>query len=169
MPLDFISAKTRQYTGFAVMLLFFMFFTPWAYMHFNQDEVLWRKGQQAFAAGEYAQAAKYYSRALEKGKISYMLLDRLGDSGLATGRPDQAREAFLALRQRYPDDAQVLLKLARAYWSISDSGQALEAVDQALDLRPDWKNAFFLRAQILTSQGNFEEAINIYYRILGEE
>ncbi len=169
MRLDFFSAKTRQYTGFALMLLFLMLVTPWAYMHFHQEEVLWRKGQQAFAAGDYEQAAEYYSRALKKGKISYMLLDRLGDSSLATGRPDQAREAFQALRQRYPDDAQVLLKLARACWSTNDSGQALEVVDHALELKSDWKNALFLRAQILTSQGKFEEAINIYYRILGEE
>ena len=169
MNLDLFSAKTRQYTGFALMLLFLMLVTPWAYMHFNQEEVLWRKGQQAFAAGDYEQAAGYYSRALKKGKINYMLLDRLGDSSLATGRPDQARDAFEFLRQRYPDDARVLLKLARAYWSINDSGQAMEAVDQALEFRSDWKNALFLRAQIFTSQGRFEEAINIYYRILGEE
>ena len=169
MTLDLFSAKTRQYTGFALMLLFLMLVTPWAYMHFNQEEVSWRKGQQAFAQGDYEQAAKYYSRALKKGKVNYMLLDRLGDSSLATDRPEQARQAFQALHQRYPDDERALLKLARAYWSISNAGQALDVVDQALELKSDWKNALFLRAQILAGKGNFEEAINIYYRILGEE
>ncbi|WP_291321652.1 tetratricopeptide repeat protein [Desulfonatronospira sp.] len=169
MPFSLRSAKTRQYLTFAFILAASLVLTPLAYMHFNPEEVFWRKGQQAFAAGDYEEAVRYYSRALQDGKVSYMLLDRLGDSYISTGSPEMGVVVFLKLRKKHPEDPYVTLKLALAYWAMNDSRKALETVEDALDLKAGWRNALFLKAGILTGLGEFEKAINIYGRILGEE
>lgn len=169
MALSWNSPKTRQYLGFALMLLVLLVVTPGAYMLFNQEEVFWRRGQQAYAAGDYTKASESYARALERGKTDYVLLDRLGESYMATDRPGRALKVFQQLRQKRPEDPLVLTRMARAYWSADYSARALEVVNRSLELKQGNRSALFLRARILTSLGRYEEAIDIYYRILGEK
>lgn len=165
----FSSPKARQYLGYILLLAALAALAPWAYTQLHREQILWRNAQQAFDQGDYSQAATYYLRAWEEGKKSPRILDRLGDAYLAAHRLQKARETFSELTRHYPGEPYAWFKLAQILWWEGSHESALKKADKALEKKPDWRNALFLRARILTSQGELREAIDIYYRILGEK
>ncbi|MFO7884271.1 MAG: tetratricopeptide repeat protein [Desulfobacteraceae bacterium] len=164
-----MSVKSRQYLLFAGMLCFLMAAVPWAYMRINPDAVLSHHARQAFMAKDYQKAATLYGMALEKGAADPAVRHRLGDTYLALGKFDRALDVFLQMQQKSPENVFLQVKLAQVYLLNNNFDHALALVDRALVKKPDWDIALLWQARILSRQGRFLEAIDIYYRILGEK
>lgn len=164
-----MSPKSRQYLLFAGLLCLLLAAVPWAYTRIHQDTVLFHQARQSFIANDYEKAARLYRMALEKGMDSPRLLQRLGDTYLALEEFDKALDAFLKLRRQNPENLTLQVKLAHVYSLNNQTDKALAIIDQALEQKPGWETALLWRARILARQERFPEAIDIYYRILGEK
>ncbi len=164
-----VSPKSRQYLLFAGLLCLLLATVPWAYTRIHQDIVLFHKAQQSFMANDYEKAAKRYRMALAKGMDNPRLLERLGDTHLVLEEFDKALDAFMKLGQQKPEDLALQLKLAHMYSLNNQTDKALAVIDRVLEKKPGWETALLWQARILARQGRFREAIDIYYRILGEE
>ncbi len=163
-----MSAGSRQYLLFAGMLCFLMAAVPWAYTRINQDVVLSHHARQAFMAKDYQKAAGLYRMALEKGIDNPVAWHRLGDTYLALEKFDKALDIFLQIEQKSPDSLSLQVKLAQVHLLNNNPDHALAIIDRVLDQKPGWRIARVWQARILSRQGRFVEAIDIYYRILGE-
>lgn len=164
-----MSARSSQYLLFAGMLCFLLAAVPWAYTRIHQDEVLSHHARQAFMANDYQKAARLYRMALEKGIDDPAAWHRLGDTYLALEKFDKALDAFLQIKQKSPDNLSLQVKLAQVHLLNNNPDHALAIIERVLDQKPDWDIALVWQARILSRRGRFQEAIDIYYRILGEK
>jgi len=164
-----MSVKFRQYFLFAGMLCFLMAAVPWAYTRIHQDTVLSHHARQAFLAKDYQKAARLYGMALEKGAADPAVRHRLGDTYLALGKFDRALDVFLQMQQKSPENVSLQVKLAQVHLLNNNFHHARALIDRALAKKPDWNTALLWQARILSRQGHFQEAIDIYYQILGEK
>ena len=137
-------------------------------MRTNEEYVFYRQGDYYYSRDNFQKAAQHYSMALEKGLSHPELLARLGDSCLAMHEFNRALDAFLEMKAMMPDNMSVRIKLAHAYSLNGMTDKALETVNRVLEMHPDWKTALVWKARILALEGHFQEAIAIYYDVLGE-
>ncbi len=106
--------------------------------------------------------------AIEKGIDDPVAWHRLGDAYLALEKFDKALDIFFQIEQKSPDNLSLQVKLAQVHLLNNNPDHALAIIDRVLDQKPGWRIAQLWQARILSRQGRFVEAIDIYYRILGE-
>lgn len=87
------------------------------------------------------------------------ILANVGDAYLARAEVDKSRQAFEAAYAANPKDVMVLVGLARSKLFAGEPDAALVDADAAIALDPDTAEAYALKADIYSSQGNFQEAL----------
>jgi tetratricopeptide (TPR) repeat protein len=151
------------------LLLLLLAALPWVYMQLSQDQVLYRKAEQALRSSQYQEAVHLYLRSRQEGLQADRVLKGLGQAYLALGDFHRAKDIFLGLSLSQPEDKWLRLQLAQALALSGDRAQALEILQAILAYQPNWKTARIYQARILSWQGRFQEAIDIYYQILKEQ
>ncbi len=73
---------------------------------------------------------------------------------------DDALQVLLALNQKYPNQAPLLLQLGQSQAGAKQYEKALAAADQVLDLAPDTAAAYLLKAQVYSAQNKLDAALN---------
>ena len=127
---------------------------PDAYL--GRGTLLLSRGRPAEAAQDFTQVI-----ALRPGWVSAYF--NRGLAALRTGDWAGAEQDFSTVLARQPGDAGAHLNRGRAR---AGSGQAsaLEDFDRAIELRPEWATAWFLRGQYLDAAGACEEANRDFLR-----
>ena len=82
---------------------------------------------------------------------------------LAIGRSEQARQDLDRYLEHYPDDARALVNRAGTRMPVDLQG-VVEDCNTAIELEPDYKNAYFLRGLASYGLGKKEEACADFYR-----
>ncbi len=88
----------------------------------------------------------------------------LAQVDLAQGKYAEARSLLLTYLQYQQDDAEAYYLLAQACRGVGDLKAALQANERARRLKPTWKDALLLQAQLLLEQEDPEaaqEAVNL--------
>ena len=160
---------TRQAATYAALSLAVVLALPALYLQVRPQWVALRGAERAFDTGDLPLAARLYRKAGELGFDLSPVLPRVGDAYIATGALDQALPVFSTLLERDPDNQTVRLKLAELLARDGRHAQALEQVDLALAVYPNWRTALYMRARILTFAGRFAEAIATYQTMLGAQ
>lgn len=163
-----MSPKIRQYLLYALSIFILLVLTPWWYMRINEEYVFYRRADNYYLDQDFEKAANNYYLAFQKGLNDPRLLNRLGDSYLALQDFDRALEIFLEMKSLMPENLSVQVKLAQAYALNNLGSKALDIISRVVDKRPDWKIALLWKARILSQNGQFKEAIEIYRQILDE-
>lgn len=163
-----MSPKIRQYLLYALSICILLVLTPWWYMQVKEEYVFYRRADNYYLDQDFEKAANNYSLAFQKGLDDPRLLNRLGDSYLALQSFDRALEIFLEMKSLMPENLSVQVKLAQVYALNNLDSKALDIISRVVDKRPDWKAALLWKARILSQNGQFKEAIEIYRQILDE-
>jgi predicted Zn-dependent protease len=119
---------------------------------------------QAQGPAEALEAARELTRRSPDRPIGHYLL---GTLALRSGRVPEAIAALERAQELAPEAGDVLLALASAYLSGSDTGRAEPLVDAALEQRPMWLDAGIAKIRILAATGRTEEALTLVSQ-LGE-
>jgi len=121
-------------------------------LHACYAHLLWRQGQKtaAFAAVERAlRLAPDYEGA-------WRLLFGWADE---CGEPNRTEDLARVLAREWPGEPRVWLMLARVLKDPTDTPARLEAVERALELDNRLTVAWDLKAELLTAEERFEDAI----------
>ncbi|MGC4117092.1 MAG: tetratricopeptide repeat protein [Myxococcales bacterium] len=115
------------------------------------------------AAGDVAGAIAETRRAAydRPGRAEYELLARLAQKA---GDQALAMQALGALADAAPEDAEPLLKLARAFVEAGDTGAAAEAATEAAERNPLSAEAWHLKGRAELQRGRLSEAIAAFER-----
>lgn len=112
-------------------------------------------GVRNFTAKDYDQSVPHYRRAHELDPTDHETHRNLMEALAYAGHHDEAfRHAAILLRDQ-PKVAEVQLSVAIVYFRAGDSNEAMNHVEKALKLRPDWEQATsfreFVRSQTVPS------------------
>lgn len=103
-------------------------------------DALVRRGWTARNMGWYADAVKFYERALDLRPDVDAVRLALAEIQVALGKFNEAQQRFEQLRQRQPDNPSVLFGLGRALAGQGHKEQARELFDKVLAANTqDWK------------------------------
>ncbi len=122
-------------------------------------EKAFEAGNQAFEAGRFEEALKYYQDCLDAGASFPSLYWNAGLAALSAGHGDQAVRFYSLLREEEPSDWRALAKLVQAYQLKGDFLARDEVRDELVEARnraPEGselkKAAFFCRDQFESSR-----------------
>ncbi|MBM4395581.1 MAG: metallopeptidase family protein [Deltaproteobacteria bacterium] len=90
-------------------------------------------------------------------------LQAMLDTASALISQDEVDQAWLILNRlenEYPDAADVPALMADAAMAVGDFEYALELYDHAIELDPEWSDAYSARAECLAEMGQLPEAVN---------
>jgi tetratricopeptide (TPR) repeat protein len=107
--------------------------------------------------GDAVPALFEYQRAV-KSAPSARTFTRLGDLRSRIGDAAGALEAYRRAHDLAPDDAIVLVLVARTEWELGSTAAAREAIARVLTLEPDQPQALILLAELALSEGHDGEA-----------
>ncbi|MFW5840711.1 MAG: tetratricopeptide repeat protein [Planctomycetota bacterium] len=128
----------------------------------DDDNPIYHKalGQAHFALGHYREAIKAMSRVVETKdyEASYTVYVILGESNLALGRAEPARDAYFTASELSPSEPNVWLGLAKAYLAAREGPRAVLAAQQAIRLDPENPDAVLLGAYAMIQNGREAEA-----------
>lgn len=118
------------------------------------------------ATGDYEKAETIADRIEEAGTQTELATALRNNLLLAQERYDTGIDALVAAYTAEPDNAQSLAALTGGYLRKGDIDAAQRTLEEALEKNPDNGPALLLRAQLLASQGNAEEASVLFERLL---
>ncbi len=135
---------------------------------FTED--LWESAENYYQGQSYTHATRVLEQYLhhEARRHKARALLRLGQSLLATNRPDQAIEALEECIEMYPRDGDVYqarLDCVHAYRQRGDNAKAEELLltnlngDQLMPSSPEWRDSLFTIGELLHDSGRYDEAI----------
>ncbi|GEM_PF-504038 len=154
-------------------LILFLFavgvLTTLTYHWFNQEWVMFRRGEAHFSQEEFSEAIPYYEKLLRKGFQDPALLKHLGSCYLATGDPGKARVVFERLIAQRQDRLWAMKELAALYIGFDRFGEAAQLYRAILESDPKARSVRIRLARALSWSGRLEEAIHEYRKALGEE
>ncbi|HMB30808.1 MAG TPA: tetratricopeptide repeat protein [Desulfohalobiaceae bacterium] len=164
----FRTIKSRQYTVYFVVLFLCACSSFFGYHYFESEFVYFRKVENALTSGNNTLALKYFNQAQQAVLHSRRLGLQLGNLFLANNQFKKAEKIFQSLLISRPKNISIRYKLALVMNINGRHNQALKLVNQLLKVKPGSHQVLFLKAKILTSLGDFDQAILIYREILGE-
>jgi len=133
------------------------------------DQILYRQGRQALTANKYAEAADLFDQAQRAGLDSNKLFQAMAQANMSLSRWSEAEAAYRQMIHLQPEDLVLRMELAKVLFIRKEFSQAMDQVQSILQHKPDWSQALFLKGKIHTARGDFEAAIHIYQKILGEK
>jgi tetratricopeptide (TPR) repeat protein len=124
------------------------------------DELL-RLGAKLHRAAQFSEAEDCYRRALEAEPRHADALHLLGLLALEQRRGDVAVELILQAI-KLDEKPEYLCNLANALAALSRFGEAAEAYNRAIGIKPDLAEACFGLGNALKAQGKLDEAVSAY-------
>jgi Flp pilus assembly protein TadD len=122
-------------------------------------------GQSAFRAGDYAEAIRGLSKALEQRPDSAPLRAMLGMSYFATDKYAEASKAFGPLGASAMTDAETGYAWAASLTHVGDTKKASEVLSKFLSA-PRSNEVLVLAGQLWTEIGDFPQAVAIFSQVL---
>ena len=123
----------------------------------TKDQLLSR-AKDAFAAGQYDNAAKEYRAVLRLAPEDPAALRQLGIIYLDQGQILQAYVALKKYSELQPDDAEIQLKLGLSSLALGDYTQARDAAVQVLEKQPGQEQALLLLVDASRTPNDMEDA-----------
>lgn len=121
-------------------------------------------GMEAVASLDYDGAIASFDLALDAGEDERLLYRGYGLAYMGKTQYQQAAESFekaLSLSDGRVNamDYDINYYLATAYYKLGTMDKALASYDAIIALRPEEKDAYYLRGVIYAEQGNLDEAL----------
>lgn len=123
----------------------------------SADTVL-NRAELFYSKKKYEDARREYERAIAIDKGSLAAWRGLAWSLWALGKKERAYEIWSGLVDAFPDDASILLALAKASEQDRHWTWALDSYSRILRILPDDKQARLGRARIFLAQRNYKPA-----------
>lgn len=117
------------------------------------------RGQQAFKAGRYAEAAEEFRKAVAAAPQRPGPRQNLASALLEMGELDGARQTLREVLEVAPDSAEAHFYLGALLTPSETRGQAEQHLRQAIALDPQMKRAHKVLALLLEADGRTEEAL----------
>lgn len=124
----------------------------------QEPELYMLLGRGCEQLGQLMQAYNCFKKAVDLAPDAaegWQHLGRVLHNGNRFEASEVALERCLSIQPKNPETLK-LLALAR--YALGDSRGGLRACDQALSLKPDWDQAFYIRGLLYKSTGNYGEA-----------
>ncbi len=118
--------------------------------------------EQALSMGNYEDAIAAYQQAIETQPEMYDAYIGLGVLYELQGREEEARQMLAKAEELLADRVPYLLVLSRAYSSVGEMDQALDAAEEAVALAPESAQAYLIRGGIYEATGLRGEALTDY-------
>ena len=132
----------------------------------DDPEALQRLGDSYLAADRNAEAVAVFTRLIElKPDDPEPLLTRLW-AHLNAGDEEATRADVALLRERFPDNAEVLANLGDVNLLLDDREQALYDFDRAVTLAGDDNDLLYRLARSFAMAGEKEPALALYDRLV---
>lgn len=109
--------------------------------------------------GSDAGAQDYIAKVQAKDKAQARSHEIAGYIALGKKQMVLAKNEFAIALAAHKDDPDFLVKLAKSYASINDSGSAASLLDQALKMKPGHVEASRARANLYVQKGQFDQAL----------
>src|SRR3984957_14921171 len=138
----------------AVQLLVFL-----AAQQASGTAALWEQAKTALDHGQFAEARRLLTKAVQISPKDPALWFHLGVSYSELNQVDEAIDALEKARKLAPDKAEVDFNLGLQYWKRGDVGKAKEAYRAGLALDPRQTGALENYALLLMKTGESEKAI----------
>jgi len=123
-------------------------------------------GKAYILTGDNASAQEVLNKALElksgyeEAKIQLAIVKD------KTGMSDEAIGELEAISSRKPDDARIFFETGRIYFNSDNIEKAIENFKKSIQIFPEYSNALYSLALCYTKNGQKQEAINTFERVL---
>lgn len=107
---------------------------------------------------QVAQAIVHARKAVEESPALDPAWNFLGFLHVQAGNQEKALEAFLAAIEANPYHAVYRFNAANAYSRTGNTEEALKQIDQAIRIRPNYSDGYYLKALILREQKEYDKA-----------
>jgi tetratricopeptide (TPR) repeat protein len=143
--------------------------TRWVELDPESDEALVHLGQLQLREGDVRAARRSFSKLIKRGEQPpderlYTLMGFISQED-----PEDADELMRALAKPYPDSALAQYAVAAVALQADEVDHALEAVQKAIELDPDWLKPKLLYGRALLVSGEVEKAIDYTARLIGDD
>jgi tetratricopeptide (TPR) repeat protein len=120
---------------------------------------LYDKGYNAYKAGDYKNAEKYYKQSLKADPEFIYALDDLALTYRKTGEYKDAVRYYDKSLEIYPEGSYALQNQAVAFIYLKNYDRALKNYDLLTNLYPDNPEGFFGEAKVYLLKGEYETAL----------
>lgn len=115
-----------------------------------------------FKTHDFGAALSHLRATAERNRMDYEAQARLATACEHLGLMDEAREVYERLRMLRPQSAEICVNLGRVLAAQGEHGQAVDAFADAIQLNPDYDNAYFNVGDLLYQMGYFAKAADAY-------
>ncbi|MHA3794811.1 DUF3857 domain-containing protein [Rhizorhabdus wittichii] len=130
--------------------------------------VLARRGVTRLRLGDYAAADRDFAAAEAIDSDSLTLAWGRGLLAQQTDKAEEAVRYYSKVIEKIPGDSEVLVSRAEMYVDLKRYPAALDDLDRAIKLRPDWIRPSGLRAKVLHRMGKTDQALATIDRMLAD-
>jgi lipoprotein NlpI len=113
------------------------------------------RGQVRYEAKDFANSRKDFTEAIELNETNIKALEASGDAAERATAREMRKEGGELHGMRAEVEKQ-----------LGETAAAIQDLDQAIDLKPDYPAAFFLRAQLHETEGDADAATADYSRVI---
>ncbi len=116
---------------------------------------------------DYDEAVEWIESALEFQLNDVEMTDALlllNEAHLFAGRKDEARKVLARLPERSEIDADLEVRLSRAYYDLEDDARALEILRRVVEREPDFGEAHYTLGIVLDTTQRADEATQAFLR-----
>ena len=128
----------------------------------KQARIHTTQAERHLLSGDYAAAIAEYEQAVAVDPTDGRAQTQLGVLYEMEGRTEEAQAALAAAEAAIGAPADYLVVLAQAYQGLGDPEAAVAAVQEAIDLKPDFALAYMIRGGLHEQMGKTEEALADY-------
>jgi len=139
------------------------------FLRINPDASLIRRGNQAYARGDYAKAADIYERARMTSDGGETLLLRELEARLEAADFRKAGKNLELLIVLNPENPDYRKRLAAVYQALGEADQAVATWNEYLAMRPADREGYYELAMAMSRNGNTEKAKILLKRLLEED
>jgi DNA-binding response OmpR family regulator/predicted TPR repeat methyltransferase len=111
-------------------------------------------GEAYLKAGRPMEAEDAFKASIKVDPRNIYVYNRLGMAFRRQKKYEEAISYYLKALQIAPQEEGLLYNLARVYWTTGQPDHALDAIKQALAIRPEFQEARTLRDKILAAQSD---------------
>jgi tetratricopeptide (TPR) repeat protein len=158
-------AKARSYTLFIIILSALLLSLSACARNPEDAEARIHQGDQSFEAKDYDKAVKNYTAAIE-AKPESQAYQKRAKAYAAKGAHEEAIQDFHQVLDRDQDSAETWTGLGISSTETKEFSVAAAAFRKALQLNPDYVEAYYWRARMSQAQGEKDNAIADFKRFL---
>ena len=130
----------------------------------SQCRDLSQQGITYVQQGNWAAAERLFSEALKMCPENCDAHSQLAEVYWHQGEQQKAIRQLLQARKHAQGDVTIDLRLSEMNFALGRTKEAMNWIDEALDVQPDYAEAWAMRGKILASQNQAKQAISNYQR-----